>query len=148
MRDRDDVLAVLRAQEDATARGDAAGVVAVMADDIVAYDLPPPLEVRGAAAYEASGLEQWFATWDGGVTVALADPTVLVAGDLAVVFGLSRMRGVKRGAGPLDQWSRRTVVLQRRADGWRMVHDHGSFPMLMDGSDKAATDLRPDGDAG
>jgi hypothetical protein len=33
----------------------------------------------------------------------------------------------------------------RRADGaWRIIHEHNSFPLNMDGSGTAATDLQPD----
>lgn len=142
--DEREVLALLRAQEAAVARGDARGVVAALADDAVCYDLPPPLEYRGAAARDIEGLEQWFATWDGGVTVELAQPTTRIDGDLAVVFGLSRMRGVKRESGPVDLWNRRTIVFRRLSGAWRIVHDHSSYPMMMDGSDMAALDLRPE----
>ena len=140
-----EVVAVLRRQEQAVARGAAAGVVAAIAEDAVVYDLPPPLEYRGAAARHVEALDDWFATWDAGVTTELSEPTVLVEGDLAVVFGLSRMRGVKRGDGPVDSWNRRTVVLRRSGEGWRIVHEHGSYPMAMDGSGKAVTDLEPAG---
>ncbi len=144
---RDDqqlILAVLRDQEAATARGDAAGAVAPLSDYAVVYDLPPPLEYRGTAARDTVGLEQWFATWRDGVTVELTNPTVLVEGDLAVVFGLSRMRGTKTDSGHVDIWNRRTTVLQRRDGVWRIVHDHSSYPMLMDGSSRAALNLKPD----
>lgn len=143
MDDRDAILRLLRDQDEATARGDAAGVVGPMAADVVSYDLPPPLENRGAGPEAVEGLNQWFATWEDGVTVRFRNPAVLVDGDLAVAFGLSRMQGTKAGEGPLDNWFRRTVVLQRREGRWRIVHDHSSFPMLMDGSGKAATGLRP-----
>lgn len=138
-----EVLALLRAQEAANARSDAEAVVAPQATDIVAYDLPTPLEYRGAGAEAVDGLNQWFATWEGGVTTELSDPTVIVEGDLAVVFGLSHMRGTKKGEGPLDAWNRRTVVLRRQAGQWRIVHEHSSYPMEMDGSGRAATDLKP-----
>ena len=141
--DEREILALLRAQEDATARGDAAGVIAPLADDVVNYDLPPPLEYRGAAARDADGLNQWFDTWDGPVTVELADPTIIVDGNLAVVFGHSRMRGHKKQSGPVDSWNRRTVVLRRTDDAWRIVHEHNSYPVKMDGSGQAATDLEP-----
>ena len=141
--DRQRVLAILREQEAAIARGDALGVVAPLAEDVVSYDLAPPLEYRGRAARDTEALEQWFATWEGEVLVQLADPTVFVDGDLAVVHGFSRMRGVKKDLGPTDIWSRRTVVFLRRGEDWRIVHAHESFPMLMDGSQKAALDLSP-----
>jgi ketosteroid isomerase-like protein len=145
--DRRDILALLRAQEDAVARGDAAGVVAPLSSNLVTYDLPPPLEYRGARGPYAEGLEQWFATWNGPVTVKLADPTVVVEGDLAVVFGLSRMRGYKKEGGPFDGWNRRTIVLSRTEGTWRIIHEHSSYPLEMDGSGRAATNLQPQHDA-
>lgn len=75
----------------------------------------------------------------------LRDPQLLIDGDLAVVPGPTRRRGTKRGEGPVDLWSRRTVVLAGRDGSWRIVHEHGSVPMRMDGSGRAALDLTPDG---
>jgi hypothetical protein len=49
------LLALLREQEGATARGDAKSAVAVEASDIVTHDLPPPLEYRGAGARAIDG---------------------------------------------------------------------------------------------
>ena len=66
------------------------------------YDIPPPLEYRGTGTQAVDGLREWFSTWESGVTVEMEDPKVVIDGDLAVVFGLSRMRGTKKGAGPLD----------------------------------------------
>lgn len=144
--DEQEILTLLREQEAAVGRGDAAGAIAALADDVVCYDLPPPLEYRGDAARDEEGLDRWFATWEDGVAVELADPVVLVERDLAVVFGLTRMRGKKKdgGAGPVDAWNRRTVVLRRREGRWRIVHEHQSYPMRMDGSDKVALDLHPE----
>jgi ketosteroid isomerase-like protein len=147
--DEQDIRELLRAQEEAVARGNAGSVVAPIGEDIVNYDLPPPLENRGATARDPALFEKWFATWDGPVTTELRDPTVIVDGDLAVAFGLSLMSGNKRGSGPFSGWNRRTVVLRRANGAWRIVHEHSSYPMAMDGSGRAATDLLPEftGDA-
>jgi ketosteroid isomerase-like protein len=76
------ILALLKAQDEATAHGDAAAVVAAGAPEIVRYDLPPPLEYRGDKERDIAGLEKWFATWDGPVTTEFASPTILIDGDL------------------------------------------------------------------
>jgi ketosteroid isomerase-like protein len=89
------------------------------------------------------GLREWFATWENGVMVEMKDPQVIIDSDLAVAFGLVRMRGIKKGVGPLDQWHRRTTVLRRRDGVWKISHEHSSFPMRMDGSGTAAIDLVP-----
>lgn len=141
--DRQQILALLREQEAANARADASGVIAPLANNLVTFDLPPPLANGYDETLFTAGLERWFATWEGPVTVELADPEVLVDGDLAVVFGLSRMRGQKKESGPVDAWNRRTVVLQRIDGRWRIVHEHSSYPMAMDGSGRALTDLEP-----
>ena len=138
-----EILDLVRAQEEAVSRGDAPGVVRPLANDVVTYDLPPPLEYRGNPAQAEKGLRKWFDTWNGPVTTTLHSPSVLVDGDLAVVFGISSMQGTKKDGTKVDNWNRRTLVLRREEGAWRIVHEHSSYPMLMDGSGKAATDLSP-----
>ena len=140
---RAEILQVIAEQQSAVAKGDASGVIAPLAPDVIMYDLPPPLEYRGAGAQAASGLNDWFNTWENGVTVELDNPTVIVNGDLAVVFGLSRMRGTKKGEGPVDMWNCRTVVLRQRKGRWEIIHEHDSYPTKMDGTKELATDLKP-----
>ena len=138
-----EIRALLKAQDEARARGDAAAVLAAGSPEIVRYDLPPPLEYRADPKRDIAGLDKWFASWDGPVITEFAQPTILIEGDLAVAFGFSRMRGTKKGSGPVDSWNRRTVVLQRASGKWRIVHEHNSYPMAMDGSGRAETDLKP-----
>ena len=138
-----EVLSVIRGQEQATANGDAQGVVQALGADVALFDLPPPLVYRGEQARNIEIVKGWLATWRDGVTVHLADPQVVVEGDLAVVFGLSRMTGTKTDGTKVDSWSRRTLVLRRNGGIWKIVHEHASFPMAMDGSSRAVTDLTP-----
>ena len=138
-----EIMSVIRAQEDATARGDAQAIVGPMSRDVVLFDLPPPLVYRGDHARDVDEINRWLATWRDGVSVHLVDPQILTEGDLAVVFGLSRMTGTKIDGTNVDSWSRRTIVLRRSAGEWKIVHEHLSFPMAMDGSGRAVTDLVP-----
>ncbi|HEX2020051.1 MAG TPA: nuclear transport factor 2 family protein [Aurantimonas sp.] len=134
---------LIDARNHAVRTGDAALAVASMAQEIVTFDLAPPLQLAGNAARDPGALEEWLATWDGPVSVAMPDPTVVVEGDVAFAHGLSRMRGTKRGEGPVDLWYRSTLCLRRGSDGWSLLHEHHSVPMKMDGSGRAATDLQP-----
>lgn len=143
MSEQEEVLAVLRDQEAANGRSDSEAVLRPMAEGVVLFDLPPPLQIKGDAVQGKKELEAWFDTWESGVTVTLDNPTVVVEGDLAVVFGLSRMQGIKKGDGQVDAWNRRTVVLLKLDGEWKIVHEHNSYPMAMDGSGKAMTDLKP-----
>nr|WP_162299243.1 nuclear transport factor 2 family protein [Microvirga ossetica] len=90
------ILHILRDQEAAIGRGDAEAAISALAADVVTYDLPPPLEYHGTGTPAVDGLREWFATWEDGVTVEMKDPQVLINGDLAVAFGLARMRAASR----------------------------------------------------
>jgi len=68
---------------------------------------------------------------------------VQVGGDLAVARGLGHMMGTKTGGEQVDLWARCTVCFGRRDGTWKITHQHTSVPFLMDGSYKAATDLKP-----
>jgi PhnB protein len=106
------------------------------------YGLAPPLREEGAAT-DPAGLTEWFATWDGPIIIALRDLVVETSGDLALCYGLSHMTGAKDGE-PVDLWYRSTVGLRRGPGGWRITHQHDSTPFYMDGSDRAALDLKPE----
>ena len=144
MTDVQAIRALLTDRENAVAEGDAAGAVAAFAPSATSYDLQPPLAIRFDARSAAAELESWFATWEGAVETRLADPAITVEGELAVAFGLSCLTGTPKGGAPLSSWFRSTMVLRKEADAWRIVHEHNSFPMLMDGSGLAATDLQPE----
>ena len=73
----------------------------------------------------------------------MRDPTILVDGDLAVAFEPQPHARRSAARVPVDLWYRTTLCFQRQRGKWKVVHEHGSVPMLMDGSGKAATQLRP-----
>jgi PhnB protein len=133
------VRAVMAAWAQALRDKNAAGVTACQADGMVLYGLAPPL-VSGASA---RWLQAWFDTWDGPIGYAFADLTVAVGGDIAFSHGLSHMTGTKTDGEVVDLWFRFTLGLRRRNGGWKVVHEHESVPFLMDGSFKAAIDLKP-----
>jgi ketosteroid isomerase-like protein len=141
--DESDIRDLLTRRDSALACGDTAAVVAVTAPEIVSFDLQPPLRLIGAAARDPADLDAWLTTWDGPITSRFTDPVIHVSGDLAVAHGLTNLRGDKKDQGPVDVWFRSSVVLVRRASGWRIAHEHHSFPMRMDGSNLVASDLKP-----
>ena len=127
----------------ALANANVEAVVEPLARDAVVYDLQPPLALVGADARDVDGLRSWLKTWVSPPMVELRDPQILLDSDLAVVYGLNRMRGEKVKEGPVDLWFRTTLVFKRSRSGWAIVHEHNSVPMKMDGSGLAAIDLKP-----
>lgn len=122
---------------------DAGLAVAHLAQDVVSFDLEPPLQFTGAAARDRDGIEAWFRTWRGPIGWEVGDPSIAVGGDVAFVHGLGHMTGTKTDGEVVDLWVRCTVCLRRRGGAWEITHQHTSVPFYMDGSYKAAVDLRP-----
>lgn len=122
---------------------DAEGALRFYGEDIVNFDLAPPLAYRGANATDPTALEGWFKTWDGPIGLTLDQLEIRVASDLGFAFGFLHLTGRRSDGSDTDVWARITVGLERRAGNWKIVHEHQSFPMMMDDSEKAATDLQP-----
>jgi uncharacterized protein (TIGR02246 family) len=108
----------------ATAAKDLDALMAPIADDVVSYEHEAALQYVGRAQVREvcrRGLE----AGSGGVSWDVPDLTVFTEGDLAVAWGLDRIRA----GGQPETWSRGTRVF-RRVDGrWEMVHQHLSYPV-------------------
>src|SRR5262245_8957085 len=106
----------------------------------VVFSLAPPLrqDAPGAAALNA-----WFDTWRGPIGVETRDVQVAVGGDVAFATSLNHMTGTKKDGEQIDLWFRATCGLRRIDGRWLVAHEHESVPFLMDGSYRAATDLKP-----
>ena len=50
----------------------------------------------------------------------------------------------KADGGPQDLWFRATLGLRKTGGTWKITHEHNSTPFYMDGSGRAANDLRPE----
>jgi ketosteroid isomerase-like protein len=121
-----------------------------LAKDVVSFDLAPPLQIAGDAARNKAGTEAWFQTWKGPIGWETRDLKVVVSGDIAFTYGLSHITGTKvdgpetREHGPhIDIWIRSTNCLRKIDGAWKIVHSHSSVPYHMDGSNRAAIDLKP-----
>ncbi|WP_119729215.1 YybH family protein [Thermomonospora amylolytica] len=122
---------------DATRAKDLDGLMARIADDVVSYEHEEPLQYVGVDAVRKvceSGLHATTGTveWD------VPDLRILTSGDLAVAWGLNRIRP----GGGTEWWSRGTRVFQRVDGAWRMIHQHVSHPYDPE-TGRARTDLRP-----
>jgi uncharacterized protein (TIGR02246 family) len=118
---------------------DADAIVDVYAPDAVIFDLAPPLGRRGM---NRDNVAAWLAGWDGPIQIDARDVSLTVEGDLAFVSALSRMRG-RQGGEDRDLWYRTTMCIQKISGQWQSVCDHSSVPFYMDGSYRAAVDLKP-----
>ena len=137
--DRIEIENLFRRLTKAHADHDADAIVDAYAPDAVIYDLAPPLARRGI---DRGNLAAWLAGWDGPIRIDTNDVSLTVDGSLAFASGLNRMRG-RQGGQEQDLWYRATVCLRKTNGRWYIVHDHTSVPFYMDGSYRAAIDLKP-----
>jgi ketosteroid isomerase-like protein len=115
---------------------DAERFVSYYAPQIVKFDLAPPLVYTGPQARDAQALRAWFASHPGGpIDYRVRDLTVTADGDVAFCHSLNQLGGAL--------WFRSTIGLRKIDGEWLVTHEHNSTPFYMDGSDKAALDLRP-----
>ncbi len=138
--------AEIRALVAAVQRGhrdkDAAAIRAAYAEDVVTFDLAPPL--RSVMDSDSGALQAWLDTWDGPIELTDRDLAIEIDGDLACAYGYSRLGGKQAGGEAVTLWLRLTLCLRRREGAWQVVHEHSSVPFRMDGSFKAALDLEPE----
>ena len=129
-------LAALRAK-------DASQFVAAFDTSIVKFDLAPPLRETGLSVLDPAGLQWWLNTWDGAVSVELAQLSITVCGDVAFCHFLQHLQGTRSDGEDQNMWTRSTVGLKKINDAWKITHEHNSVPIYMDGSDRPALDLQP-----
>jgi ketosteroid isomerase-like protein len=119
---------------------DVSGVMARYAADSVTFDLAPPLISTGA---DEKGLQAWFATWRGPLGYEIRDLKVTAGDDAAFAHSLARLRGRKTDGERADVWFRQTLCFRKVGGEWKIAHQHESVPFYMDGSYRAAVDLKP-----
>jgi len=111
------------------------------APGLVEFGLAPGLEHRGEEV--ARGLGVWFPTWVGPIGHELRDVEVAAGDQVAFAHALVRLTGERTNGDVEDFWFRSTVCFRKIGGEWLIAHEHSSVPFYMDGSDRAAVDLRP-----
>jgi uncharacterized protein (TIGR02246 family) len=137
--DRAEIEALFHQLTRAHAEHDGDAIVAAYEPDAVIYDLAPPLGRRGLTR---DNVAAWLAGWEGPIQIDARDVNLIVDGDLAFVSAFNRMSG-RQGGEDQDMWYRTTMCLRKSGGRWRIVCDHSSVPFYMDGSYRAAVDLKP-----
>jgi uncharacterized protein (TIGR02246 family) len=123
---------------------DAERLVSRYALEIVKFDLSPPLRRTDPEAGDVNRLRGWFSGFDGPIDYEIRDLTVTAGEDVAFCHSLNRLSATPHGAPRrFDLWFRATICLRKVDGAWRISHEHTSTPFYMDGSFKAAVDLKP-----
>ena len=91
----------------------AAGAIAPLADDAVAFDLAPPLQHGPEVTHDPVRLEEWFATWKGPIVSEPGERTIVVDDNVAYAYGLQHMTGTKTNGEKVELWFRATAFSPR-----------------------------------
>ena len=117
-------------------------LVSHYAPDAVTADLAPPLWNRGADALRKN-FGEWFRSWIGPIGFEMRDVHVTTSGDVAFARMLNHIQGMRTNGDATDVWVRATVCFRKIGGEWKVAHEHVSVPFYMDGSFRAAVDLKP-----
>ena len=121
---------------------DADKCVSHYADDILQFDLAPPLEYRGKETARKN-LAEWFKTFDGPIGVETRDLVISCGDDTAFAHCFNHISGTSTNGQANDHWVRITIGFTKTDGNWLATHEHVSVPFYMDGSFRAALDLKP-----
>jgi len=112
---------------DATRQSRQDDVLAGHADDVVIYDVLPPLRYTSAAGYRASW-DEWQPETEGEMKFELEDLSVFAGDDAAFAYGILQCGGTLVSGVVFRDTVRATFCLKKVNECWVVVHQHLSKP--------------------
>jgi ketosteroid isomerase-like protein len=119
---------------------DVDSILALYTDDVVAYDVVPPLQYVGKAEYRID-YQQFFSRYES-LHVEVRDLHIGTGGDFGYASGLELISGTLRNGQKSKVWLRFTSLFRKSDGRWLDFHDHVSVPAEIE-SGKAMLDLQP-----
>ena len=134
-----DIRATIDARANAIRTKNVQGVRRCFTDDSIGFYIAPPLR----ESPHQEDLAGWFATWREAIGYESRDLKITSGDDIAYCHSLSHLTGTRTDGERTDIWFRETLCFRRIDDQWLITHIHESLPMYMDGTFRAAIDLKP-----
>ena len=108
---------------------------------LVVFDVVPPREYVGAAAYRKDW-QTLFGSFDGPITVELTDLDVVADRNLGYSHSIQHVAGTDKQGKKLDLTVRVTDVYKKARGRWQIVHEHVSVPVDLDSGKPDLTSKR------
>lgn len=123
-----DIRDLIHAWAAAVRNQDIEGVLASHSADMLMFDVPPPVAVRGIDDYRATWppFFRWLSEGEGSFEIAMLDVTA--GEDVAYATALIRCASKAELARDDAPQLRLTVGLRKDGDAWKIAHQHHSFP--------------------
>jgi uncharacterized protein (TIGR02246 family) len=123
------IRALIEGWADAVRRHDLPGILAHHAQDIVMFDVPPPLQSRGMDAYRKTW-DLFFKYHTPSQAFDIEELAITAGEDVAFAIALMRC-GSATFSGPPEKGGflfRLTIGLRNIDGDWRITHEHHSVP--------------------
>ena len=129
--DAAEVRALIDRWTDAVRRHDLDAILVDHDPDMVMFDVPPPLQLKGIDAYRATW-DFFFRYHQPGDAFDVREMEVVAGRDVAFAYALMRCGGMEdvSDSGHLD--FRLTLGLRKTDGRWRIVHEHHSLPAAIE----------------
>jgi ketosteroid isomerase-like protein len=123
------IKALIEAWADAVRRHDLPSILAHHDQDIVMFDVPPPLQSRGLDEYRKTW-DLFFGYHEPSQAFDIEELAITAGEDVAFAVAIMRC-GSSTVSGPPKEGGflfRLTVGLRKIDDDWRIAHEHHSVP--------------------
>jgi len=128
MTSEQEIRAIIQQHQDAIRSKNVDRIMALYDPEAVLFDVKPPFQITGAAAYRRTWEEclPYFPE-PNSFGFETRDLAISVSGDMAFAHWLFRFTGDPDHPA-MKQWMRITSVARRRNGAWKVVHEHLSVP--------------------
>jgi uncharacterized protein (TIGR02246 family) len=108
---------------------DLGGVLARHTDDVLMFDVPPPVAVRGIAAYRETWPPFFEALTAGDAAFDIAELNVTAGETVAFAAALLHCGSAEELGKGREPRLRLTLGFRKVDGAWHIAHEHHSFPL-------------------
>jgi uncharacterized protein (TIGR02246 family) len=139
--DEAEIKRVIEGGVEAIRARDIDGVMSIYAQEVVSFDIVPPLRYIGADAFRKVW-EEVFSSFQGPIDYEIHDLSITVGDDVAFTHSLNRISGTMNTGQKTDLWLRWTACFRKINGKWLIVHHQNSVPVDLEHG-KAVLSLKP-----
>lgn len=99
-------------------------IISHYANDVVAFDVPPPLQINGADSVRTNMIN-WLNMFEGPAQVHFKNMNIVASDNVAFLHTLT---SVTPDGDESRSWVRVTVCYQKIDGRWLVTHEHASLP--------------------
>lgn len=128
MSDEQQISDILQSWAANTRRNNKDAILANHADDVVIFDVLPPMKYHGVEAYRKSW-DDWQPDTVGEGVFELQNLELTVGGDVAFAHAFIHCGGTTANGKTFEDLVRATFCLRKITGKWVVTHQHISMPM-------------------